>query len=76
MKTFAEKLKEHTAYCNELFRQARELVSQVEIKRSEAKRLAKEAQKIIKLLDATMENFETEYRKELKALELYIKSSE
>lgn len=76
MKTFAEKLKEHTTYCDELFRQFRELVSQVEIKESEAKRLAREAEKISKLLDATMQKFETEYGEELKALELHVKNSE
>lgn len=76
MKTFAEKLKEHTAYCNELFCQARELVSQGEIKKSEAKQLAKEAEKIIKLLDTTIEKFETEYGEEIKALELHVKNSE
>ncbi len=76
MKTFAEKLKEHTAYCNELFRQVRELAFQTATKKSEAKRLDKEAEKIIKLFDATMEKFETEHKEELKALELFVKNSE
>jgi len=76
MKTFAEKLKEHTAYCNELFYQIRELFFQIATKKSEAKRLDKEAEKIIKLLDATMEKFETEHKEELKALESFLKNSE
>lgn len=76
MKTFAEKLKEHTAYCNELFRQIRELTFEVATKKSEVKRLDKEAEKIFKLLDATMEKFEIEYGKELKSLELYLENNE
>ncbi len=76
MKTFAEKLKEHTAYCDEVLRQVHELAFQIATKKSEAKRLDKELEKIIKLSDATIKKFETEHKEELKALELFVKNSE
>ena len=51
--TFAEKLKEHTKYCNELADQAQKLMAQVKENKNIQKKeqLLSEAEKIIKVVN-------------------------
>lgn len=73
-KTFAEILREHTAYCNDLMGQAQELGSQAEasedIEKSE--RLLSEAEYLLETARSASEKFEAEYGEELATLISYV----
>ena len=74
MKTFAEKLKEHTNYCNKIMKQTSKfiLLSKEAKKEGNDKNYVEfmeQAEKSIKLADETMREFETNHGKELTILE-------
>lgn len=73
-KTFAEILKEHTAYCNEQMSKAQELTKQAkmsgDIEKSE--RLISEAEKLLAAVRSASEKFEAEHGDELAALISYV----
>jgi len=72
--TFAEKLKEHTKYCNELADQAQKLMAQVKENKNIQKKeqLLSEAEKIIKIASVASRKFDTEHKIELAALISYV----
>ena len=72
--TFAEKLKEHTKYCNELADQAQKLMTQVKENENIQKReqLLSKAEKIIKVASVASRKFDLEHKSELAALILYV----
>lgn len=73
-KTFAEILKEHTAYGNELMAQAQKLIDQAkendDAERSE--RLLSEAEKLMETVHSATKKFEAEHGDELAALISYV----
>ena len=75
-KTFAEILKEHTAYCNGLTSQAQELANQAEasedIEKSE--QLLSEAEKLLENVRFASEKFEAEHGDELATLISYVEA--
>lgn len=73
-KTFAEKLKEHTKYCNELTNQAQKLMTQVKESENLQRReqLLSEAGKIIKVASVASRKFDMEHKSELSALISYV----